>query len=39
MNELAVGMTAPDAILDGGRRLSDFWRTSPTIFLFLRHFG
>ena len=40
---IAVGSPAPDAIFgaaDGGPVcLSDFWRTRPTILLFLRHFG
>jgi hypothetical protein len=38
-----VGTPAPDARFAriGGTlvRMSDFWRTRPTIFLFLRHFG
>jgi len=40
---IAVGQPAPDADFvdrDGTLvRLSDFWRTGPAIFLFLRHFG
>jgi len=40
---IEIGRPAPDAAfahIDASLvRLSTFWRTAPTIFLFLRHFG
>jgi peroxiredoxin len=40
---VSPGDYAPDAVLEdaAGRqvRLSDFWRTRPTVLVFLRHFG